>query len=116
MDNNIVDKRTKGELFVSHSPVTRDKLPSINGFGRWRKSVKNQKSIGGTIVCNCFGNTKEEAEANAAFICKAVNNYDSLLEALSCLVQDIEHYSKVGVLPSSTAISKAKAAIAKAEE
>lgn len=31
---------------------------------------------------SAYGSTKEEAEANAALICKAVNNHDKLVEAL----------------------------------
>lgn len=48
----------------------------------------------------------EEAEANAAFICKAVNNHESLLEALKSLLHEHRHYN------DSPAATQARAAIA----
>lgn len=56
------------KLFLSHSPATKSRLS-----GRWYKSVKNQKGIGGKIVVNAFGDTKEQAEENAAKIVELWN-------------------------------------------
>lgn len=46
----------KNEFFVSHSPVRQNKL------NVWFKSVKTTKGIGGRIVANAFGQTKNDAE------------------------------------------------------
>lgn len=96
MNNNIIDKRTKGEIHVSHSPITRDKIGrGFEGFGRWRKSIKNQRTVGGKIVANCFGDSKEEAEANAAFIVKACNEYDDLVLGKEYAESEGERISEV---------------------
>lgn len=68
---------TQGEWNVSHSPVTKKSPLSL----RWFKSVKNKRTIGGKIIANAWGDTKEEAEANAELIVKAVNNYQKLLDS-----------------------------------
>lgn len=125
MDNNIIDKRTKGEIHVSHSPITRDKIGrGFEGFGRWRKSIKNQRTVGGKIVANCFGDSKEEAEANAAFIVKACNEYDKLVSQRELLLEALKRvisYSKIKELDAIedysliTAILTAKEAIKKCE-
>lgn len=73
---------TLGKWFVSHSPVAQNKVKN------WFKSIKTNHGIGGRIICNCFGKTKEEAEANAAFVVKACNNYDKLYSALETMVAE----------------------------
>lgn len=88
--------RTKGEWYVSHSPVVKSTL-SDKVF----KSVKTTKGIGGHIIANCFSTgpnsimkAKEaiaEAEANAAFVVKACNKYEILTKGLSDLKTIIEH-------------------------
>lgn len=51
---------------------------------------------------------------DAAYICKAVNSFDELVETLRSLLQDIDHYGSVNMLPSSTAINHAKEVLTKA--
>lgn len=41
------------------------------GFGRWFKSIKNQSTIGGVIIANAYGDTKEEAETIAKLMVEA---------------------------------------------
>jgi len=76
MNNSNEVKRTQiGQIYVSHSPATKSKLS-----GKFYKSLKSQKGIGGQIILNTFGSTKNEATDNAEFICKAVNEYSTLIE------------------------------------
>lgn len=85
-NSNIVDKRTKGEWTVDTSIPYQTSIHS-----KWSKEnpVETSATFGdyrGSVICSMQWNTgvptKEQAEANAAFICMAVNNFDSLLEAL----------------------------------
>lgn len=75
MSNNTVDisKRTKGEW-------------SNEGVGL---CVRNKN---GSIIAECDFSLRdpEEAEANAAFIVQACNNYDTLLKRLGRLCNAIE--------------------------
>ena len=61
------------KLFVSHSPATKSNLSK-----RWYKSIKNKNGIGGKIVANVFGDTKQEAEDMAAKIVEAFNHEKGL--------------------------------------
>jgi hypothetical protein len=75
-------KHTPRPWNFSQSPSTRKKLSGIGGFGRWYKSVKNTKSIGGKIIATAWGDTKEEAESNAKLIAAA----PELLEQLHLMI------------------------------
>jgi hypothetical protein len=57
------------KLFVSKSPTTKKHVRDIN----WYKSIKNTSGIGGKIICNVFGETKEAAELMANKIVEAFN-------------------------------------------
>lgn len=77
-------KHTEGILYLSHSPVRVTTMG--NGFkGRPFKSVKNQKTIGGNIIFNGYGNSNEEAEANASRLVKCWNMFDKLVDALKAV-------------------------------
>lgn len=91
MDNNIVDKRTAGKWFISD-----------DNHGRYLviKAEPNK------AVAVCFERGKEHGEANAAFICKAVNNYDSLLQALKDIQKVTNNYT-IRIL-AARAIKKAE--------
>lgn len=75
----VVEKRTKGKWF--HLPVT-DKGKQIPIL----TDAANE-----TIVC-FIGIKGQPNEANAAFICKAVNEYDNLKEHIDSLKNKIEVY------------------------
>ena len=59
-----------------------------------------------------FGTTKEQSEANAKYICLAVNNFSDILENLKRLVDRIEESELQDNFPS--AYNRAKEAINKA--
>lgn len=59
---------------LSQSPVTAKNLGRGLGFGLWYKSIKDTKGIGGNIVANAYGKTKEEAEFSAKSIVDLHNN------------------------------------------
>lgn len=73
----VVEKRTKGKWF--HLPVT-DKGKQIPIL----TDAANE-----TIVC-FIGIKGQPNEANAAFICKAVNEYDNLKEQIKSLQVDLD--------------------------
>jgi len=60
-------------FFISHSPCRQNKL------NRWFKSVKDKNSIGGNIVANAFGKTKEDAE----ILAKKIAAIPVMIEALT---------------------------------
>ena len=72
----IVMKTTyiKTKWFVSHSPSKAKFINKSFKLGRWHKSIKNQPGIGGTIIANAYGDTKEEAETIASLIVNTHNN------------------------------------------
>jgi len=61
------------------------------------------------IIARCYGRAMQ---ANAAFICKAVNCHDSLVGALSNLVDSIVYDAAISIEKD---IEKAKTMIAKAQ-
>jgi hypothetical protein len=101
-------KHTPRPWNFSQSPSTRKKLSGIGGFGRWYKSVKNTKSIGGKIIATAWGDTKEEAEANAKLIAAA----PELLEACIEFCRKVE----CGEARSTRSYNQMQAAIKKATE
>jgi hypothetical protein len=112
---NTVGEWTKTKLHISNSPVTQSDLSKL-----YFKSVKNTKSIGGSIICNAFGATKEEGEANAARIVETWNNYDQvkadnrqLLEALKECQDYFDYMKGANHVSSRDARDKTKAAISK---
>jgi hypothetical protein len=101
-------KHTPGPWFGSHSPVTKSKLS-----GRWFKSVKNKKSIGGIIIANGFGDTKEQAEANTKLIAAAPELLEALDELRTAIIDcvDSEWWGR-----HKETVAKAYEAIKKATE
>lgn len=103
-NSNIVDKRTKG-LFEAFEYESANKI---------------QIEADGKIICDVetYYRDKEESKANAAFICKAVNNYDSLLEALKRLVSyhNIKEMDAVKDYSQITSILTAKEIIKNCEK
>jgi hypothetical protein len=61
------------------------------------------------------GQTEEEVQANAAFIVRACNSYQALLDALQAIVDFEESYTVKPGVTQHDLINKAKAAIAHAE-
>lgn len=90
---------TPGPWKLSQSPVRISKLGGLPF-----KSIKNTSSIGGKIIANAFGTTREEAQANAKLIAAA----PELLEALRHLIDTSD------MVPSAR--KKALDAIEKATE
>lgn len=69
---------------------------------------------------SAYGSTKEEAEANAALIVKAVNNHEKLVEALRSTIEQYEHIllhdpSYKTVHSTRAALEEVKAALKEAE-
>lgn len=60
------------KLFVSHSPP-KGKIIKGTFKSRWSKSIKDQKLIGGNIIANVYGNTKDEAEELAEYLVELYN-------------------------------------------
>lgn len=80
IDKTIIDlsKRTKGEWIIRGSSIG---------------SVGTEKIMAAmTYPIDEFGNNTEESEANAAFICLAVNNHDKLIEAINRLIHSYEFH------------------------
>jgi hypothetical protein len=64
-------------------PVTHTVNVSERTKGTWKSDKQLViDATGDKNIAFCGYGTVAEAEANAAFICKAVNNYDALVEAL----------------------------------
>lgn len=72
---------------------------------------------GGIRVAEAHGIGEEEAKANAAFIVKAVNSHDELVEALKSVLDTIESYNQVKNVfnLNSAQWKKAKQALKNAE-
>lgn len=109
MDNNIINKRTKGEWFSEENNFFGNRK-RVNVYDVIRSGdIEDVTTI---LVIEGYTDNKDEFEANAAFICKAVNNYDSLLENLKRLVDRMEENN----LGNMSAVTRAKTAIQKAEQ
>lgn len=54
--------------------------------------VRNE--VDNYLVARCIGDTDQEADANAAFIVRAVNSHEAMLEALKLVVRDLKKYGK----------------------
>lgn len=76
MDNNIIDKRTKGEWKFDFDDSTHT---GLNVFAGEEK-----------IIDFVMGGNLSEAEANAAFIVKACNEYDKLKEQNAVLLKSLK--------------------------
>ena len=92
--------------------------------GKWEVELPNltvDNEAEGKQICDCvgYGTTNAEDEANAEFICKAVNSHDALVEALSELVEIIDNAAEECSLPNnmldSFTTQPAKAALKLAE-
>lgn len=97
-------------------------LPWAVSKGRPRRVTAN-----GVLICNAtlrnmgtpaqnkYGKSEADAEANAAFIVRACNNHDTLLEALVHMTDFIEqNHNPLAVLPYN--IGPARAAITAATD
>jgi len=60
------------KLYVSHSPPL-GKIIKGTFKSRWTKSIKDQKSIGGKIIVNVYGDSKEEVEELANHLVELYN-------------------------------------------
>jgi hypothetical protein len=74
-----------------------------------------------TISLTHKGYENDEAEANAEFICKAVNSHDALVEALDELIKAATNTTKnivafEGAQELDSAIDKAKEVVKKAKQ
>lgn len=83
MDNNIIDKRTKGEWTHLHHAKTRS--------GNTLVGIKLKSFFTICEVSAKFPFTFEESEANAAFIVKACNEYDKLKEQRDILLEALKN-------------------------
>lgn len=90
MENNNEVKRTQGDWEVygkvrlhslSKKPMQLIKAHRANGLA--------------DIIGLSYGQTKEESQVNAEFICKAVNSYDSLIEQRNELLQALKNIEKL---------------------
>ena len=82
-------KHTKGDWFISHSPAVVKFLPSRLKVGRWYKSVKNKRTIGGLIIAKAAGASKEEVLANAKLIAAAPKMYKYCMKKLDLLQKQV---------------------------
>lgn len=80
MESNIVNKRTAGQWHIEENE--RGKMTRI--YCHPNKFICDARGRQGS-----FDGDESSNEANAAFICKAVNNYDSLLAENETLKQNI---------------------------
>lgn len=106
MENNNSSKHTQGEW-------KKERLPQLSG------SI-DIYSIGNTAtICRCLCNdlSEPEMQANAEYICRAVNNHDSLVNALKVLVErvsiygafaDTEDYNGMALKAAKEALQKIK--------
>jgi len=76
--NTDISKRTKGEWSVS------------NFLNECSIYCASQKKGIAKMPYHIFDYKEEEVEANAAFICLAVNNHDKLIEALEDCIADLD--------------------------
>lgn len=81
MQHNIdISKRTSGEWkYNLHDGVGSYAADIEGSYGKDGKGIESIRTI--AVVTMYAG--KEESEANAAYICKAVNNHERLVKALS---------------------------------
>jgi len=120
MEKNNEVKRTQGEWEVS--PHTLNQIicyPNKGKAGLINAPVKIAVASLSTSMSG-YINSPKISEANAEFICKAVNNYDklkednaALLDALKNIVDLFPPKPKLAI--SSQVLDIAKAAIQKAE-
>lgn len=96
MKSSNISQHTKGEWHLSHAPA-RPKTIGSGIIGRIFKSIKTQNTIGGNIVANAYGNTAEEAEANAKRIVQAVN----ILSKIENLLSEYANSDEGNVHPDS---------------
>jgi hypothetical protein len=80
--NNEV-KRTQGEWLTSGKRTRSDK-----------KVIWSMQTHGRVLICT-LDNTMYQSEANAEFICEAVNNYDKLKEDNEILLEALKTISSV---------------------
>ena len=82
--------------------------------------ISSLSSSHGCTIANCNRTAKgipdEEIEANAAFIVRACNAHDDLLNALQLAVATIERLERHAPNSANGTLDVAKAAIAKAED
>lgn len=92
-----ITKRTKGEWEVTKA----ERYIEIN---------TTEFNYSGSGICQ-MDSMNDDSEANASYICLAVNNFESLKSALEDLIAEFEF-----VMPNDFIVTKAaKEAIAKAE-
>ncbi|MCK5016328.1 MAG: hypothetical protein KAS32_04575 [Candidatus Peribacteraceae bacterium] len=95
--------------------------------GRWRvfkngDYISIETSTGNAVTS--FSSDYANHEANAQFICKAVNLHDELVEALEHATKDLQYFEacaaslegKISFVDVGSVIIKAKAILAKAKE
>ena len=63
---------------TKHTPTPYTMGLAITNAGLWQIDIHSSKGW----VCMVHGNTRQEAEENAAFIVHAVNSYDPMKSAL----------------------------------
>lgn len=95
MENKNEVKRTPGEWYIDNK---QPYVISIHSKWNNENPVEKSATFGdyrGSYICSMEWNTgvptKEQAEANAAFICEAVNNYDKLKEDNAILLDALEN-------------------------
>lgn len=81
MDNNIINKRTAGQWEYGYGDNSK-------AFGIFTKKMLDE-GLEEHPICliSPIELMNDTDKANAAFICKTVNNYDSLLSALKELTE-----------------------------
>lgn len=80
---------TKGKWTVGQSLPINNMVHIFIGSPKGKLARVDGYLSGKSYLSEEIRPTKEEAEANARFICKAVNNFDGLLEALR-EIRDLE--------------------------
>ncbi len=59
-------------------------------------------------VCNPYGKTMKQVEANAAFICTAVNNHEALKEALKECIDELKRFGRPQFIKAEYALLRAE--------
>ena len=75
-------------LFLSQNPCKQ------NDYKRWFKSIKTTDKIGGEIVANAYGKTKEDAEAMA----RSIKAIPQMIEVLNISRTKLLHAGQLGLV------------------
>lgn len=93
--NHVRYSSKEKELLLNKDSCQECSEQATRTPGMWEVSKQNEIFVKGTAtdIARCYGNGVHNAEANAAFIVKAVNLHDELVEGLDRIKSIIVEWS-----------------------